>query len=107
MYKISIEDIENAKNKIYHFDFDDVIPEIEARVKAELDLISLGDFIEVQGKVTGNIKLECDVCLSPFVQDLDIEINEMYAKTSLYSEYGGEVELRGDQFVTDLNGANV
>ena len=37
---------------------------------------------------------------------MDFDVNEMYAKTSLYSEYGGEVELRGDQFVTDLNGAN-
>ena len=57
MYKILIEDIENEKNKTLHYNFDDELPEIKAKVKADLDFTSLGDFIEVKGQVKGNIEL--------------------------------------------------
>ena len=60
MYKISIDDIENEKNKTYHIDFDDDIPEIKAHVKASIDLISLGDFIEAKGKI--NCTSKCMKC---------------------------------------------
>jgi uncharacterized metal-binding protein YceD (DUF177 family) len=106
MYKISIEDIENSKNKIYHVDFDEDIPEIQASIKASLDLISLGEFIRVEGSVQGTIRLECDLCLKEFDYGLDFEVDEMYAKNTLFDEPKQETELKDGQFVTDLNGEN-
>ena len=35
---------------------------------------------------------------------MDIEINETFAKQSLYDEYSSEFELQNGQFVIDLNG---
>ena len=105
MYKIKIEDIEKENNKILHFVFDDEIQELEdCKVHAELDFKSLGDYIEVKGFAKGTLSLECDRCLKKFNHDFDFEIDELYAKYSLYEEYGQEVELQSGQFVTDLNG---
>ena len=61
-------------------------------------------FIEVSGNVKGQVTLECDRCLNKFVHKLDFDINETYAKNSLYDEYGSELELSSGQFITDLNG---
>ena len=107
MYKILIEDIEKEKNegKSYHYDFDNEIPEIKARIRASLDFVPLGDIIEAKGHISGSIRLECDLCLEEFEQDLDFDIDEMYAKNSLYEEYGQETEIKDGQFITDLNGA--
>ena len=104
MYKLSIEDIENSKNKIYHYDFDGELEEIKAQIKAELNFISLGDFIEVDGSVVGKISLECDLCLKNYDYDLDFKIKEMYAKKTLFEDQGQETELKEGQFITDLNG---
>ncbi len=106
MYKISIQDIEDNKDKTLHFDFDDEIPEIKAGVSASLDFVSLGEFIEVKGNIQAKVMLECDLCLEEFEQKLDFELDEMYAKNSLYEEYSQETEIKEGQFVTDLNGAN-
>lgn len=106
MYKISIQDIEDSKDKVFHFDFDDEIAEIKANIKASLDFASLGDFIEVTGNVTGTIKLDCDLCLEEFDYKLDFPVKETFAKTSLYEEYGQETEIKEGQFITDLNGAD-
>ena len=104
MYKLSIEDIENSKNKIYHYEFDGELEEIKAQIKAELNFISLGDFIEVEGSVVGKISLECDLCLKNYDYDLDFKIKEMYAKKTLFEDQGQETELKEGQFITDLNG---
>ena len=105
-HNVKIKDIENEPNKILKRDFRFEIEELSASVESSLVFKSLGEFIEVKGNVKGNINLECDVCLSPFVQELDFDINEMYAKTTLYGEYGNDIELKSGEFVTDLNGAN-
>ena len=105
MYNILIEDIENEADKILHYEFNDVIKELDCKIEADLDFKSLGDFIEVTGHVQGKIPLECDRCLNKFDYDLDFELDETYAKHSLYEEYAQEVELQSGQFVTDLNGA--
>ncbi len=105
MHKILIDDIEREADKTLHIDFDEEIKELEGcRVEAEIDLKSLGGFIEAKGHVNGTIKLECDRCLSKFDYDLDFDIDEMFAKNSLYDEYAQEVELQSGQFITDLNG---
>ena len=106
MYKISIDDIENKKNKSLHFDFDDEMPELKSKIKASLDLTSLGEFIEVKGQVTGQAELTCDLCLEKFNYKLDFTIDELYAKNTLFEEYGQETEIKEGQFVTDLNGEN-
>ena len=103
-YLISIEDIE--QEEILEFDFDDDIIELEeCHITAELELRSMGDFIEVTGSAQGKISLECDRCLNKFVHKLDFDINETFAKKTLLDEYGSEVELSNGQFVTDLEGA--
>ena len=104
MHKVEIEDIELEPNKTLHYSFDDYIEELDCNLKAELDLKSLGDFIEVSGHADGKIKLICDRCLNEFVYGLDIDIEETFAKQSLQDEYGLEVELQKGQFITDLNG---
>ena len=105
MYKISIEDIEKEKNKTLHYIFDDAIKELEdCKVYSELYVKSLGDYIEISGYAKGSLTLECDRCLKNFTYDFNCDINELYAKNSLYEQYGQEVELQSGQFVIDLNG---
>ena len=104
MDKILIEDIELEPNKTLHYSFDDCIEELNCNLKSELDLKSLGDFIEVTGNACGKIKLICDRCLNEFEYNLDIPIEETFAKQSLQDEYGQELELKNGQFITDLNG---
>ena len=104
MHKVSIEDIEFEPNKTLHYVFEDCIEELGCKLNAELNLKSLGDFVEVTGHAQGKIKLTCDRCLNEYEQLLDINIEETYAKNSLYDEYGQELEIREGQFITDLNG---
>ena len=35
---------------------------------------------------------------------MDFDVDETYAKHSLYDEYSQELELQSGQFITDLNG---
>ena len=105
MHKVEIEEIERSSNKILQYSFDDEIKEFEnCKIKADLEIKSLGDYIEVQGHVEGTITLECDRCLNKFNYHLDFDIDETFAKRSLYDEYSQEVELQSGQFITDLNG---
>jgi len=106
MLEVAIEDIEKEPDKTLEVEFNDEIKELDGcRLSAGLNLKSLGGFIEVTGHVSGKIELECDRCLSKFSYDLDFDIEETFAKHSLYEEYGEEVELKSGQFITDLNGA--
>ena len=104
MNKILIEDIEKEPNKTLCYEFEEFMEEFGSDIKADLKLKSLGQFIEVKGNIQGKIKLICDRCLSEFYYDLDIEIDETYAKKSLQDEYSQEFELQRGQFITDLNG---
>lgn len=104
MYKVLIEDIEKEPGKILHYSFNDSIDELNCNLKAELDLKSIGDFIEVCGHAEGKINLTCDRCLNEFSYNLDINIEETFAKHALQDEYGQDFELKNGQFITDLNG---
>ena len=104
MHSILIEDIEKEPNKTLNYSFDGYMQEFNCNIKADLKLKSLGDFIEVCGSANGKLKLICDRCLSEFDYDLNIQIKEIYAKQSLENEYPQEFELKGEQFVIDLNG---
>ena len=69
--KILIEDIEREPNKTLHYEFDDEIKELEGcRLRADLEIKSLGGFIEVKGEASGVVTLECDRCLNKFEYDL-------------------------------------
>ena len=105
MLKVLIDDIEREPDKTLHVDFDDEIKELEGcSIQAGIDFKSLGGFIEAKGHVEGVITLECDRCLNKFDYDLDFDLDETFAKYSLYDEYSQEVELQSGQFITDLNG---
>ena len=104
MTKILIEDIEKEPNKTMFYEFDEYMEEFGADIYADLELKSLGQFIEVSGTAQGKLKLTCDRCLQEFDYDLDIDIEETFAKQSLQDEYSSEFELTRGQFITDLNG---
>lgn len=104
MNKILIEDIEKEVNKTLFYEFNEFMEEFNAEISADLTLKSLGQFIEISGTAQGKLKLICDRCLHEFDYDLDIEIEETFAKRSLQDEYSQEFELTRGQFITDLNG---
>ena len=106
MSVVSIEDIENSANKTIYCKFEEEIDGINSAgpITADLELKSLGDFIEVKGNVKGVLMLECDLCLKEFEYKLDFDIDETYAKDALMDDYGQETELKEGQFITDLNG---
>ena len=104
MTKILIEDIEKEVNKTLFYEFDEFMEEFNADIYADLTLKSLGQFIEVTGIAQGKLKLTCDRCLNEYEYNLDIEIEETFAKHSLQDEYSQEFELQRGQFITDLNG---
>ena len=104
---ISIEELENTPSKTLEFHFDEKIKELDcvSPIKSDLEIKSLGEFIEISGNVKGIVKLECDLCLKEFEYELDFDIDEMFAKNALLEDYGQEIELKEGQFVTDLQGA--
>lgn len=106
-HKVSVESIENAKNGILEYKFSDTIDEVNSigSVEANLVLKSLGEFVEVSGNVKGILNLECDVCLNNFEYKFDFDIDEMFAKTALSEDYAQETEIKDNDFITDLNGA--
>ena len=104
MTKILIEDIEKEPNKTLFYEFNEFMEEFGAEIFADLELKSLGQFIEVSGTAQGKLKLICDRCLQEFDYDLNIEIEETFAKQSLQDEYSQEFELQRGQFIVDLNG---
>src|SRR5574344_2510356 len=105
---IKIEDIENAPQQTIEREFDDYIEGIESEdtIRAELTATSIGEFIKITGKIEGNVKLICDLCLNKYDYELDINIDETFAKRSLYEEYSEETEIKEGQFITDLGNAD-
>ena len=105
-YKISIEELENTPSKSLDFHFEDKIEGLNcvSPVISDLEIKSLGDFVEVTGNVKGTLRLECDLCLKEFDYPFDFKIDEMYAKQALMDDYAQETELKDGQFITDLNG---
>ena len=106
-YVVSLEQIENAKDKTLQYHFSGKIKDINSDepLEADLTLQSLGEFIEVRGNLKGILNLTCDVCLNEFKYNLNVDIDEMYAKKALAEDYAQETELKEGQFITDLNGA--
>jgi len=106
---LSIEDIENSENKTLHCIFNEKIQEFDCiePVKARLTAKSLGEFIQIFGHVSGKVNLECDLCLEKFEYKFDFDIDELYSKSTIVSDYDNsdkEFEIKDGQFITDLNG---
>ena len=106
MDKIKISELENSKNKFLHLDIEDNLLEPKADIKASLDVTSLGEFVSIKGNISGTVKLICDLCLKEYDYELDFDIDEMFAKGSVFDDEKQEVEIKEGQFVTDLNGAD-
>ena len=104
MHKILIEDIEQEVNGTLFYEFNEFMNEFNSEISADLTLKSLGQFIKIEGTIKGVLKLTCDRCLNEFDYNLDIEVNETFAKYSLQDEYSQEFELQKGQFIIDLNG---
>ena len=106
MDKVKISEIENSKDKFLHLDIEDSLLEPQTDLKASLDITPLGEFISVKGHVEGVAKLTCDLCLKEFDYKLDFDIDEMYAKNTIYDGEKQEIEIKDGQFVIDLNGSD-
>lgn len=105
---INIDDIENSSDKKLQVHVEDFIDGIKSEepLVAELELTSLGDFIQISGYLQGKVVLECDLCLKEFNYELKLNLKEMFAKNTLMQEYSEEIELKEGQFITDLKGSN-
>lgn len=106
MDKVKISEIEKTNEKLLHIDFDEEISEVNAQVKASIDVVSLGDFVNVKGKVFAKVNLVCDLCLKNYTQDFEFNIDETFAKNSIYDDEKQEVEIKDGQFVIDLYGSD-
>ncbi len=107
--KIKITDIENAKNKQLKYAFDGLLDDIDSigTIKADLLFEAMGDFIKLSGHVYGIALSTCDLCLKQYEYKLNFDIEEMFAKKSLYENLSGkETEIKEGEFVTDLEGAD-
>ena len=103
---INIEDIEKSEEKELQVKYNDFIEGINSKDKIHADLMfkSLGDFIKVTGHISGHATLVCDLCLEEYEYELDIDIDEMFAKNTYIDNCKQEIEIKEDGFVTDLNG---
>ncbi len=106
MDKVKISEIEKSPEKTLHIDIDEYIDEIKANIEGYLDITPLGEFVSVKGHLSGDINLTCDLCLKDFDYDLDFDVDEMFAKNSVYDGEKQEIEIKDGQFVTDLNGSD-
>lgn len=106
---LKIDEIENSLDKTLQINFEEHLSEVKTKdpIKADLTATSLGEFIKVTGKVQGTVILECDLCLEEFEYEIQLDIDELFAKNALQDEYSEETELKEGQFVTDLNGSNI
>lgn len=106
--KVSVNEIENAKDKQLEVSFDEVIAEIptEGNVQANLTFKDLNVSIQVTGTIEADMILQCNRCLEDFVYETKVNVDECYYKTNLFNEYKQERELKYDSIGEDLNGSD-
>lgn len=105
---IKIEDLDNSKDGVLSFDFEDTPDGIDFNEPAKANFIvkRLGaGFINVKGHVSAKINAVCDNCLKNFVYEIDADVDETYAENTLYDEYKEETEIKDNFFAIDLNGS--
>lgn len=59
----------------YDYEYIKIIEPVQFR--GQLDM--LGDFLELQGKITGTIELTCSRCLVKYPSELNIEVDEKFS----------------------------
>lgn len=105
--KVNISEIENKEDNSEKIEFREIIEEFNksAPIEASLEIKVLDkEFVTITGTISAQLNLVCDSCLKEFTQKFLFDINETYARYSLYDEYKEEVELKEGSFVEDLNG---
>lgn len=105
--KVAIHDIENAKNKKLNVQFKDFIEEVptEGAIEADFVFEDLRHMIRVQGSIKADMILTCNRCLEEFVLEADVDVDECYYKTELFSEHKSEREIKFEAIGQDLMGA--
>lgn len=106
--KVSVNEIENSKDKQLEVVFDEEIAEIptEGNIKANLLFKDLNVSIQVTGTIEADMILQCNRCLEDFVYESRVNVDECYYKTNLFNEYKQERELKYDSIGEDLNGSD-
>ena len=106
--KIAVVDIENAKDKKLKVEFNDFIEDVptESPIKAEFVFEDLRQTIRAVGKISADMILQCNRCLEEFVLEADVDVDECFYKTELFSEHKNEREVKFEAIGQDLNGAN-
>lgn len=105
---VNLEDLEQSKNGILNFDFEDTPEGVDLAEPAHAVFCVKklgGGFIEITGKINAKINAVCDNCLKNFIYEIETDVEETYAENTLYEEYTGEIEIKDNFFAIDLNGA--
>lgn len=106
--KVTIEELEQSKDDLLTFDFEDTPDGIDFAEPAKAHFVVKrlgGGFINVKGYVEAKINSVCDNCLKNFVYEAFAEVDETYAERTLYEEYKEETEIKDNFFAIDLEGA--
>ncbi len=104
--KIRISELENTEKKLQKLNFSEIYEEfnVSVPVKANLEIKSAGNIIEISGEIEAVLNLTCDLCLKEFTKELKFEVKEYYIKNTLNDKYCNEFEITEDNFAEDLNG---
>ena len=105
---VELDDLEQSKDGILTFDFEDTPDGLSLvePAKAVLTVKKLGSgFIQISGKISAKVKAVCDNCLKEFTYEINTDVNETYAENTLYEEYKEETEIKDNFFAVDLDGA--
>ncbi|OGI00845.1 MAG: hypothetical protein A2Y25_06930 [Candidatus Melainabacteria bacterium GWF2_37_15] len=104
--KINIEDIKKAQESKLEIYFSDYIDDLN--LKDEVKAILVASASEYNVNIAGSIKakliLECDRCLTEYIYDLDININEEFVNENIVPANQKEYELNENDFVVELKG---
>ena len=75
-------------------------------VKINLHLVNTGESVLLTGKAATEIELECSRCLKSFKQPVSLEIEEEYAKAPFMPQNSKEMELKPEDFVSQIDADN-
>jgi len=70
---------------------------LAAPIRAHFEIERLGNEIRVHGSVRTSVRLECSRCLTPFAQELEGEVDAMFAPPSADDEGEHQHELAPDE----------
>ena len=97
MTKILIEDIEKEPNKTMYYEFNEYMEEFGCDIFADLELKSLGQFIEISGQIEGKIKLICDRCLQEYEYDLVYSNDPVKTADDIAMEWLDKIQLENSK----------